>query len=294
LNTKDEPPGHAAPAANPDCCVLTAHAATSVPVEAIPDLRRQLAPPGGAPLPANFLKQADEQTYAGLSAVFAAISSHGLSSIEFRDWGVVGAPSFLGRAAMSASLPRFLVEGAWDVSPHMIPHRSLHATSGSVSQALGIHGPNFGAGGGPNAEVEGLLAAVALLDGLKLPGVWLVSTWLDPELSADRTTGRPLPGTRSCGLAVALVPGGHVVHGSGIADVELSIGKPGVTAVAFNRRELVDLPARLGDQSTICYAVGSTIQMTLHRRSPVSESAAIRKNGPHFGVRMAERSLTTH
>jgi hypothetical protein len=292
LNAALDPPKPAALTTNPVCFVLAAHAATSVPVESLGELRRNLAPPGGSPLPANFLKHADEQSIAGLTAVFGAITAHGLAPDEFRDWGVVGAPSFLGRAAMNASLPRFLVEGAWEVSPHMIPHRSLHATSGSVSQALKIHGPNFGAGGGPGAEMEGLLAAVALLHSMSLPGVWLVSTWLDPELSADRTTGRPLPGTRSCGLALALLPVSGVSPGSGIANVQLIMGQESESAAALTRTALIELPAQFVQHSTVSYSIGSTGRLTLYRRSPVSQPAAVRTHGPHFGLRSPERSLT--
>jgi hypothetical protein len=272
--------------------VLAAHAAVCVPVEAIGDLRRQLAPPGGAPLPANFLKHADEQTFAGLTAVFQAITAHGLPPGTFRDWGVVGAPSFLGRAAMTASLPRFLVEGAWDVSPHMIPHRSMHSTSGAVSQALGIHGPNFGVGGGPGAEIEGLLAAISLLHDMNLPGVWLVSTWLDPELSADRTTGRPVPGTRSCGLALALVPTAAASEGTGIANVDLTMGELDASASSVTRIGLADLPAQLAHHGRLSYPLGTNGRLTLYRRSHASGSTAARSHGPHFGLRSPERSLT--
>jgi hypothetical protein len=274
--------------------VLAAHAASCVLVDAIGDLRRSLAPPGGEPLPANFLKHADEQTYAGLTAVFQAITALGLLPAEYRDWGVVGAPSFLGRASMTASLPRFLVEGAWDVSPHMIPHRSLHTTSGAVSQSLGIHGPNFGAGGGPGAEIEGLLAAISLLRGMNLPGVWLVSTWLDPELSADRTTGRPLPGTHSCGLALALMPAGRTPQGMGVADLQLTMGEADECAGALTRTGLVELPAHLAHQATLSYPLGSNGWLTLRRRNVASAQTTLRTDGPHFALRSNERSLTFH
>jgi hypothetical protein len=179
-----------------------------VPVEALPELRRQPGPVSGEPLPPAFLKHADEQTVAGLTAVYQAIHDHGLRQAfpaGFRDWGVVAAPRFLGRPAMAASLQRYLAEGAWGVSPHMIPHRSLHSVSGTVSQALKVHGPNFGVGGGPGAEAEALLVAAALLVRRRLPGVWVVLTRLDPELPPD-DSGRPTAGTFCQGLALALAP----------------------------------------------------------------------------------------
>src|SRR5438067_465552 len=76
------------------------------------------------------------------------------------------------------------------LSPHFIPHRSQHAISGTISQALKIHGPNFGAGGGPGAAAEALLAGAVLLEGSRLPGVWVVLTGWDPEYVPD-PEGRP-------------------------------------------------------------------------------------------------------
>jgi hypothetical protein len=187
---------------------VAGHAEARVAAEAVPELRRQPGPVPGEPLPASFLKHADEQTVAGLTAVYRAVHDHALGAAfpqGFRDWGVVAGPRFLGRPAMAASLQRYLAEGAWGVSPHMIPHRSLHSISGTVSQALKVHGPNFGVGGGPGCEAEALLVATALLERRRLPGVWVVLTRLDPELPPD-DSGRPTPGTFCQALALALVP----------------------------------------------------------------------------------------
>jgi hypothetical protein len=187
------------------CCDLAADAVVRVGLESLAERRRQPGPQPGEPLPASFLKHADEQTVAGLSAVYTAIHDGGLQTTNFHDWGVIAAPRFLGRPAMAAALQRFQTEGAWGVSPHLIPHRSLHSISGTVSQALKIHGPNFGVGGGPAGVAEALLAATAMLEGQKLPGVWLVATCLDPEQAPDET-GRPAAGTDCVGQALALVP----------------------------------------------------------------------------------------
>jgi hypothetical protein len=118
---------------------------------------------------------------------------------------VLAAPRFLGRPTMAAALTRFRAEGAWGVSPHLIPHRCLHSLSGTVSQALQVHGPNFGVGGGPGGEAEALRAALALLTGQRLPGVWVVLTRLDPELPPDGS-GLPPPGSSCAALALALAP----------------------------------------------------------------------------------------
>jgi hypothetical protein len=189
-------------------CDLAGHAFVCVPYEAIAGLRRQPGPVFGAPLPPAFLKHADEQTVVGLTAVYQAIHDHGLTPDPagpgFRDWGVVAAPRFLGRPTMAASLLRFAAEGAWGVSPHLIPHRSLHSVSGTVSQALKIHGPNFGVGGGPGAAAEGILTGAAMLQDGRLPGVWVILTALEPEQAPDEC-GRPAAGTMCAGLALGLV-----------------------------------------------------------------------------------------
>lgn len=187
------------------CCDVTADAVVRVGSESVPELRRNPGCVHGEPLPASFLKHADEQTVAGLAAVFKAIQNTGLQATSFTDWGVLAAPRFLGRPAMAAALQRFRAEGAWGVSPHLIPHRSLHSISGTVSQALKIHGPNFGVGGGPGGAAEAVLAATALLEGKKLPGVWLVLTCLHPEYAPD-DAGQAAPGTECVGLALALTP----------------------------------------------------------------------------------------
>jgi hypothetical protein len=190
-------------------CDVIAHAGVRVSHEALGPLRRQPGLVYGDSFPVAFLKHVDEQTVVGLTAVYQAIHDHGLTpgpaGPDFTTWGVVGAPRFLGRATMAAALQRFAAEGAWGVSPHLIPHRSLHSISGTVSQALRIHGPNFGVGGGPGAAAEAVLAAAALLECRHLPGVWLVLTAMDPEKAPD-ATGRPASGTLCAALALALVP----------------------------------------------------------------------------------------
>lgn len=187
------------------CCDVAADAVVRVSLESLPELRRDPGPTSGEPLPACFLKHADEQTVAGLCAVYQAIRKGNLHETDFHNWGVLAAPRFLGRATMASALQRFAAEGAWGVSPHLIPHRSLHSISGTISQALKIHGPNFGVGGGPQGTVEVLLAAIALLEGKHLPGVWVVLTCLDPEEPPDES-GRLPAGTQAMGLALALSP----------------------------------------------------------------------------------------
>src|SRR5262249_30780400 len=139
---------------------------------------------------------------------------------DFRDWGVIGSPRFLGRAALATALVRYATEGAWGISPHLIPHRSLHALSGTVSQALKIHGPNYGVGGGNEGAAEALLVAGALrADGL-LPGLWVVLPGFAPELApaAPLAADAAPPRTDCLGVALALTP-----PGDGAGGVSLSV-----------------------------------------------------------------------
>jgi hypothetical protein len=109
-------------------------------------------------------------------------------------------------------LQRFADEGAWGLSPHFIPHRSQHAMSGTISQALKIHGPNFGAGGGPNGVLEALRAGAVLLHGDRLPGVFVIVTDWEPEFLPDRD-GRPIGDTTLHAIAFALSPIRLDAHG---------------------------------------------------------------------------------
>jgi hypothetical protein len=163
------------------CCDLVGHGVLEAAPEMISALRLKPSPRSGDPFPASFLKHADEQTVTGLAAVLRALQDHGLSETGFTDWAILGAPRYLGRHALAVALQRYKLEGCWGISPHLIPHRSLHAVSGTISQALAIHGPNFGVSGGYHAADEGLLVAATLLSSGTVPGVWLVMTGYHPE-----------------------------------------------------------------------------------------------------------------
>ncbi len=162
-------------------CDVVAHASVRAFSEEVCQLRQNLLLPSGDRLPATFLKQAEDQTIVGLAAVAEAMRRLGLTESSFSAWGVLGVPRFLGRVAMVAAIEKMRVEGAWGISPHLIPHRLLHALSGAVSLAFKIRGPNFGVGGGPSGVSEALLTAAAMLGEARLPGLWVVMTGFDPE-----------------------------------------------------------------------------------------------------------------
>lgn len=172
---------------------------------ALTALRRKPGPGIGELLPANFLKHVDEQTVAATAAVFRAIHDFNLDPMSFTDWGVLAAPRHLGRNVMAVALKKFFADGAWNVSPHLIPNQTLHSAAGTLSMALKIHGPNFGVGGGLNSESEGIRAAAALAADQHLPGVWLVLTAWEPE-PIPEGDGHNTVHSLCHAVALALVP----------------------------------------------------------------------------------------
>jgi hypothetical protein len=187
------------------CCDLAAFALVRLPFDRIVDIRRNPESILGFDVPTSACKHLDAQTIAGLAAVCGAMRESGMDLADFRDWGVLAAPQFLGQPLIVSALLRYRAEGAWGVSPHVIPHHSLHAVAGTVSQVLKIHGPNLGIGGGQGGTGEALLAAAAWIGRRRVPGAWVVLTTLDPMTRLGEE-GEPAPGTDSVGLAVALMP----------------------------------------------------------------------------------------
>lgn len=221
------------------CCRVAAYAAFRADAEEVARLRRDPCPTGMSPLAVALHKHAEDQTALALAAVLRASAQRGWSGDGFTSWGVVAAPQFYGRHGIAQAIARFGQEGAWGISPHLIPHQSLHAVSGTISQVLKIHGPNFGTGGGPDSAPDALLLATALLAEGAVPGVWLVLTGYESEwLPADG--GRPAPPMPTAlAAALALVPASpgedsfvlHIgpVHGDAAGDVP-----------AFRLADLVD------------------------------------------------------
>lgn len=175
----------------------------------VPALRRRPGPipDGWGAVPPSLLRYSDEQTIAGTAAVFAAIAGLGLARDGFDGWGVVAASRYLGRANLAIALRTFLTEGVWGTSPHLIPHFALHSPAGTISLALGLHGPNVGVGGGLYAAAEGFLTALTWLSTGGVPGVWLVLSGWSPELVPDQRGNAPI-GAECHALAIALVAGG--------------------------------------------------------------------------------------
>jgi len=173
-------------------CGVAGHALLEVKLTDIAAVRELPVPAGITPLPARFLRHADEQTVVGLRAVLesvAACRAAGTSDAEsdFADYGVVSAPCQPGRIPAAHCLNLLRSDGPSTVSPHIVPQCSLHSIAGAVSVALGMHGPNVGVSGGPHALSEGLMASMTLLSTGAAPGIWFVATTWDcePTLDAD-------------------------------------------------------------------------------------------------------------
>jgi hypothetical protein len=186
---------------------VTAWGAAEVPSEAVAGLRRSLGPPGQPPFPVTFLKAVEDQTVAAVAAVAQAVQSGGLAGESFADWAVIGAPRSLGRLAAAEILHRFERGGAVKVTPFLVPHHSLHSVSGTISMGFRTFGPNFTVGGNGRAVIEGLLAALTLLDEGPVPGLWLVLCECDPEPIPDRQ-GTSLVPVVYRALAMAFRPAG--------------------------------------------------------------------------------------
>ncbi len=191
------------------CAVVRAAGLVGLDAPAVAAFRRKPGPmpEGWKPIAPTFLKTSDEQTVAAVAAVLAAIEGQGggIGPMAYADWGVVAASRHLGRSQLVVALRRFGDEGVWGVSPHLIPHFALHSPAGTLSLALGAHGPNLGVGGGQAAATEGALTALTWLSEGQMPGVWLVVTGHDPEF-VPGPDGQPTAPTTCVALALALEP----------------------------------------------------------------------------------------
>ena len=197
------------PAPSPATCGIAAHAFVEAPLSQVAALRDRPGPEGSPALPPRFLRHCDEQTVVAVHAVLAAIAALPADRRDCTRHGVVAASCQAGRLATAASLAKLRSQGAVSVSPHIVPQCSLHAIAGAVSVALGMHGPNVGIGGGPDALGEGLFTALSFLQpggGADADGVWLIATdWAEePALDA---AGAALGDPMCRGLALCVEPG---------------------------------------------------------------------------------------
>jgi len=258
-------------------CGLAAYASCRLDAAALAERRRQPGSLRGVPLQANLLRHSDEQTAAALAAVVAAVEGWRLSD-DFADWGIVAAGRFVGRPAVTQTISRFLTEGPWGVSPHVIPHRSPHSVPGTLSQALALHGPNFAAGGGAGGEVEALLAAVALLHAAELPGVWVVVSRLTPESDCDTSAGRPTPDVEAHALALALT--------RSPSPRTLELVADGSSGGSLSLPELEEALTRFEAGADVAHPLGAEGWLTLRHGPPPERMEKARSSlaGPHAAL----------
>lgn len=196
---------HSLPAA---ACAVGTHALVESRLSQVAALRDRGGPADAPALPARFLRHSDEQAVVAMHAVLEAIAAHPARQASFERYGVVAASCQAGQLQAAKVLAEFGIGGAGRVSPHIVPQCSLHSIAGTVSVALGMHGPNIGVGGGPDALEEGLTAAVTLMHEPGCgdhEGIWLVVSEWDPEPTVE-TDGTPVGDPLCRALALALEP----------------------------------------------------------------------------------------
>ncbi len=223
-------------------CGLLAQAYLQADPLSLPSIRKQPGLFRGKPLPGSILKNVDDQTILGLAAVLRAIELMPDPNVDLTDWAILGSPRFIARMNLSEQFVKFKAEGAWSASPHSIPHRCLHSTSGTISQALKIHGPNFGNGGGPGGYVETILSAVGLLQAGEAPGAWVVCAGFDPEPYRQvRSENR----WQLHALALALISADHPEYAKAPWQLSVHVDSEGHGAIAFAEED--PLPRRLAE-----------------------------------------------
>jgi len=202
---------------------IQAHAFCRLTRQQIAEERRRPGPmpPGWNPVQPSLLRQADDQTVVSLAAVRGALGRlDDREPARFDLWGILAASRFLGRSGLVQAIAGFRSEGVWSISPHLSPHATLHSPAGTLSLAMGIHGPNLGIGGGPGSGFEGFLTALTWLSSRAVPGVWLVFSGWSPEFVPDQR-GEPREDCECHALALVLVPSHSVGSGrAGLALVE--------------------------------------------------------------------------
>lgn len=204
--------------------------------EAIAQWRKQPIVVGAAKMPISFLKHSDDQTVLAVQAVLCALERQGWQDRSFVDWGVIAAPIQFSRMTNAQTIRRYQQEGAWGVAPNLIPHQSPHSISGTLSQALKIHGPNFGVSGAANACADAFLIAGALMMDRGLPGLWVILTGYEVEWIPAADGNHPVapmclavalalttPEAKAAGLQLSI---GHVPNAPGDLSLlpELSLG----------------------------------------------------------------------
>lgn len=151
------------------------------------------------------MRHMEDQTVAALEAVRLARSMD--PELTFDNWSVLACPVLPGRATFCDNLKRYAEEGAFAISPQVIPQCSLHSLPGQLSIILGAHGPNLGVGGWPGTEDQVWSTAWAIDKASNPEGHWLIWTCREADIPGHHGSTRvkalalairkPGPGSRS-------------------------------------------------------------------------------------------------
>jgi hypothetical protein len=186
-------------------CGLAGWGVARIPWAEIPSRRKAPGPAAGL-TPASHLKLVDEQTVVACAAMLNACERAGWAPTDFGAWGILAAPTYIGRTRLAPAFRRFNKNGPRGVSPLIIPTMSNHSVAGTLCLIFQSHGPNFGVGGSTPMVDELLLNALSLCDGQQSHGVWAVITGWTPEPIPDDDGQSTTPAV-GVGVALALVPG---------------------------------------------------------------------------------------
>jgi hypothetical protein len=222
------------------------------------------------------LKYADDQSVVAVAAVFRAIRDFGLDHSDFSSWGVVSAPRFLGRTAIAAGCNQFQRRGAATVSPLIVPYLSQHVISGTISLALGIHGPNLGSGGGQESLIDLFLTSLALASGQLLPGIWVVATQWQPEPEPN-DDGKSAVQSVCQAAALAIMPAAAASRGMWLRFAARSVALTNERPPACEPPSLPSLVSFLnrvsesGRPDGWSYScVGGTVELTTNRAGAIA------------------------
>ncbi len=217
-----------------------ANAAQLAPLREHPHL------PPDRSVPLGFLKHSDHQTVLALATISKAMSFLKEPTDNYRNWGVVAAANLFGRAGILRGLMDYRQDGPWGITPHLIPHHSLHAMSGTISQSLRIHGPNFGIGGGPTAVAEAFLVAATMISENNLPGLWVVLCGHEEECFSSAPNSDSPHTSPYLAAAVALKPPGCANSKTCLrvcGDAEIEVDWPEFSLTQFMENLVHELPA---------------------------------------------------
>ena len=196
--------------------VIACHGYAEAEHEAIAPLRRQFADSWTGPGKGS-MRHMEDQTAVALEAVRLARLM--APDLAFDDWAVLACPLLPGRTTFRDNLKRYAEDGAWAISPQVIPQCSLHSLPGQVSIILGAHGPNLGIGGWPGTEDQVWSAAWAIDLAVEPQGLWLIWTGLETDLLPSGTSSTRL---RALAVALSRTPNGQDLDGKW----RLAIGAP--------------------------------------------------------------------